>query len=130
MLRDKGYKNHTFVLASKYVASADEEDAFLSTWPTDYSNESVFNHVDSVEEAVDALTIDAAEIVGMSKELGSIEKGKRADFTVFDENPFNGSLQRFSTMHADMTIVDGVIVYDAEEAAADEMCDMLFSMQL
>ncbi|MBR5316067.1 MAG: amidohydrolase family protein [Firmicutes bacterium] len=130
MLRDKGYKNHTFILASKYTASADEEDAFLSTWPTDYLNESVFNHVDSVEEAIDALTINAAEIVGMSKELGSIEKGKRADFTVFHENPFNGSLQRFSTMHADMTIVDGLIVYDAEEAAADEMCDMLFSMQL
>ena len=33
-------------------------------------------------------------------------------------------------MHADMTMVDGLIVYDAEEAAADEMCDLLFSMHL
>jgi predicted amidohydrolase YtcJ len=62
--------------------------------------------------------------------LGTIEKGKRADFVVFSDNPLNSSLERFATMHADMTIVDGLIVYDADEAAADEMCDLLFSLQL
>ena len=86
--------------------------------------------MDTVEEAIEALTIGAAELLGKAKILGSIEKGKRADFVVVSENPLHSSLERFATMHADMTILDGLIVYDAEEAAADEMCDLLFSLQL
>lgn len=130
MLRSKGYKHPAFVLASKYGTDADDADLCFITWPTDSLNESVFNHVDSVHAAIDALTIKAAELTGMDKELGSIEKGKRADFTVFEENPLDKGLRHFSGMHADMTIIDGLIVYDAEEAAADEMCDMIFSMQV
>ena len=130
LLRNKGYKHATLVLASKYDAGSDFEDAFISTWPTGTTRESFFDQVSSVEEAVDALTIEAAEIVGMSGMLGSIEKGKRADFVVFDVNPLDCSLQKFASLHAEMTIIDGGLVYDAEEAAKDEMCDMLFSMQL
>lgn len=129
-LRDKGCKNNTLVLASKYAADANSDDLFISTWPTEGPNTSVFDHVSSVKEAIDALTVGAAEIVGMTGELGSIEKGKRADFTVFEKNPFDYDLGQFAYMHADLTIIDGLIVYDAEEAAKDEMCDMLFSMQL
>lgn len=130
LLRDKGYRNHTLVLASKYPVDENHAGLFLSTWPTHGLSETVFDHTDSVESALDALTTEAAEITGMSKELGSIEKGKRADFTVFEENPLNKDLQQFSRMHAEMTIIDGQIVYDAEEAVADEMCDMIFSMQV
>ncbi len=130
LLRDKGYKNTTLVLGSSYEPSSDDKDVFLSTWASDYTNDSFFDHVSSVSEAIDALTVTAAELLGMSNELGTIEKGKKADFTVFEENPFDSSVKRFSGMHADMTIVDGLVVYDAVEAAADEMCDILFSMQL
>lgn len=130
LLREKGYRNIPLVLASRYEATSDYEDAYLSTWATDIWENNLCNQVNTVEEAIDALTVGAAEILGMSKILGSIEKGKRADFVVFSENPLNSSLERFATMHADMTILDGLIVYDAAEAAADEMCDLLFSMQL
>ena len=130
LLRDKGYRNTPLVLASRYEPTADYEDVYLPTWPTDIWENNFFDHVGSVEEAIDALTIGAAELLGKSGSLGSIEKGKRADFVVFSENPMNSSLERFATMHADMTILDGRIVYDADEAAADEMCDLLFSMQL
>jgi len=129
-LRDKGYRNTTLVLASLYAPSTDYEDTYLSTWPTDIWEDGFFNQVNSVEEAIDGLTVNAAELLGKSRMLGSIEKGKRADFVVFSENPLNSSLERFATMHADMTILDGLIVYDADEAAADEMCDLMFSMQL
>lgn len=130
LLREKGYRSTPLVLASRYESTADFEDAYLSTWATDIWDDNFYGHTDSVEEAIEALTIGAAEILGKSKMLGSIEKGKRADFVVFSENPLNSSLERFATMHADMTIVDGLIVYDADEAAADEMCDLLFSLQL
>ncbi|MBR3755659.1 MAG: amidohydrolase family protein [Firmicutes bacterium] len=130
LLREKGYRNIPLILASRYDASSDFEDAYLSTWPTDIWENRFFEYVDSVEAAINALTIDAAELLGKSKILGSIEKGKLADFAVFSENPLNSSLERFASMHADMTILDGHIVYDADEAAADEMCDLLFSMHL
>ena len=130
LLRSKGYKNTTLVLASKFTAGSDFEDAFISTWPTGLTRETLFDQVNTVEEAIDALTIDAAEIAGMSQLLGSIEKGKRADFVVFDTNPLDCSLQKFATLHAEMTILDGALVYDVEEASNDELCDMLFSMQL
>ncbi len=39
------------------------------------------------EEALKALTIGAAEIFGVSNEIGSIEKGKSADFVVTDGDP-------------------------------------------
>ncbi len=129
-LREKGYRNITLVLASRYGADSEFADAFLPTWPTDIWESNFFDQVDTVEEAITALTIGAAELLGMSKTLGSIEKGKRADFVVFGENPLDSSLERFASMHADMTILDGAIIYDAEESAADEMCDLLFSMQL
>lgn len=130
MLRDKGYRNHTFVLASMFHEDIRGDEAYLATWPTESGIDSIFTHAESVQDAIDELTIIAAELVGMSNELGSIEKGKRADFTVFDENPLTSTLSRFAGMHAEMTIVDGIVVYDAEEAAADEMCDMLFGMQV
>ena len=129
-LRDKGYRNTTLVLASRYEPSKDYEDLYLPTWPTDIWENNFFSHVHTVEEAIDALTIEAAELLGKSNLIGSIEKGKRADFVVFAENPLNSSLERFAGMHAEKTIVDGLIVYDAEEAAADEMCDLMFSMQV
>ncbi|WOH57686.1 amidohydrolase [Bradyrhizobium sp. BWC-3-1] len=42
----------------------------------------------SVEQAMKAITIDAAYILGMDSEVGSIRSGKKADFTVLDRDPF------------------------------------------
>ncbi|MGN0658028.1 MAG: amidohydrolase family protein [Emergencia sp.] len=128
MLRAKGCRSSALTLASD--SKPDEDAPFMSTWPTDYLNRSVFGHVSTVEEAIDNLTVRAAQILGMDKTLGVIERGRIADFTVFEENPFDAGLHRFSGMHADMTVVDGSIVYDADEASADEMYDLMRSMQL
>lgn len=40
------------------------------------------------EEALKAVTIYPAEIFGVADQLGSIEKGKRADLIVTDGDPF------------------------------------------
>jgi len=42
----------------------------------------------SVEQALRAITIDAAFVLRMENEIGSIVAGKRADFTVLEQNPY------------------------------------------
>lgn len=127
-IREKGCKRNTLVLAGD--GQADEDECFITTWPTDYLNESVYGHCQSVSDAIDNLTIKAAEIIGRSHDLGTIEQGKIADFTVFDENPLDGTLEKFSKMHAALTVIDSQIAYDVEEACMEEMCDILLSMRL
>lgn len=41
-----------------------------------------------IEDALDALTMSPAKILKMEKEIGSLEIGKRASFTVFSSDPF------------------------------------------
>ena len=84
----------------------------------------------SVEEAIEELTLQAAAIIGMEDKLGMIEKGRIADFTVFEENPLNKDLRTFAKMHADMTVLSGEIVYDVEAEQVEEMYDLMTSMLL
>ncbi len=42
----------------------------------------------TMDEAMRAITIDAAHILGLEKDIGTIEAGKLADFTVVDVNPY------------------------------------------
>lgn len=41
-----------------------------------------------VDRALRAITIDAAHVMRLDHDLGSIEVGKLADFTILDENPY------------------------------------------
>lgn len=127
-LRTKGCRKNTLVLASN--RAGEEGDPFLSTWPSDFLNESVFGRTQSVQEAIDQLTIRAAELIGAEGSLGSIEQGKRADFTVFEENPFDRGFQNFAYMQASLTVIDGQIVYDLDEACAEEMYNLMTSIQV
>jgi len=42
----------------------------------------------TVQDALRSLTVTPAEIIGVDKELGTLEAGKWASFSVFDANPF------------------------------------------
>jgi hypothetical protein len=42
----------------------------------------------SVYDAMKAITIDAARTLNLEKQIGSIEEGKKANFTVLNQNPF------------------------------------------
>lgn len=59
------------------------------------------------EEAVKAITINAAEILGLDDRIGSIEVGKDADLVLWDQHPFNYEANVL------MTIIDGEVVYKA-----------------
>ncbi|MEG0615825.1 MAG: amidohydrolase family protein, partial [Oscillospiraceae bacterium] len=56
------------------------------------------------DAAIKALTIDAAEIIGISERVGSIEVGKDADFSLFDGNPLDVMVSPKAV------IVDGKII--------------------
>lgn len=57
-------------------------------------------------EALKAITINAAEIVGLDNRIGSIEVGKDADIVIFEGNPIKDI--DYNTY---MTIIDGKVVY-------------------
>jgi imidazolonepropionase-like amidohydrolase len=58
------------------------------------------------KEAWKAITINPAEIAGISKRVGSIETGKDADLAIFKGNPLSDVYYETS-----MTIINGKVVY-------------------
>jgi predicted amidohydrolase YtcJ len=42
----------------------------------------------TLDQALRAITIDAAFMLGLENEIGSVASGKRADFTILDEDPY------------------------------------------
>ena len=62
--------------------------------------------------AVKAVTLDAAKLLGIDKEYGSIEVGKVADLVLYDGDPFE------NTTHVIKTIVGGKVVFDRDEYLA------------
>jgi 5-methylthioadenosine/S-adenosylhomocysteine deaminase len=71
------------------------------------------------EAAVEMATIDAARILGLEDEIGSIEVGKRADLVLFDTdnpswqplyNPVSNLVYSATGSTADTVLVDGQVV--------------------
>lgn len=62
-----------------------------------------------MEEALKAITINAAKIIGTDDRIGSLEKGKQADVVIFDGHPFEIFTQTMCT------IIKGQIVYRAPQ---------------
>lgn len=58
----------------------------------------------SKSEALALITIDAAKILGIDKQVGSLEKGKDADIAMYDGDPFE------FMSHCTGTIINGVVV--------------------
>ncbi len=58
------------------------------------------------EEALAAVTIDAARILGIDDRVGSIAPGKDADLALFDGDPFE------YTTHVTHVVIDGEVVSD------------------
>lgn len=56
--------------------------------------------------ALQAITIHAAEMIGLSEKIGSIKVGKDADVTLFDGHPLE------TRTHACLVVVNGQIVYE------------------
>ncbi|MGD8491420.1 MAG: amidohydrolase family protein, partial [Anaerolineae bacterium] len=61
------------------------------------------------EEALKAITLHAAEIIGVDDLVGSLEVGKDADIVVFDGHPFDYRTR------VDLVLVNGQVAYLREE---------------
>ncbi len=65
------------------------------------------------EEALKAITINAAEIIGVANRVGSLEVGKDADIVVLSGHPFD-----YRSV-VELVLVDGQVAYTREEATAE-----------
>jgi imidazolonepropionase-like amidohydrolase len=61
------------------------------------------------ERALRAITLDAARILGIDGQRGSIDRGKAADLVLYDGDPFEHAT------HVTHTLIDGRVVYDRGE---------------
>ena len=66
----------------------------------------------SEETALRSITRYAAEIVGISDRVGTLEAGKDADIAIFDGHPFD-----YRT-HCVLTLINGAIVHDTRKREA------------
>ena len=66
-----------------------------------------------LDTMIAAYTINGAWLMGLEKEQGSIEPGKRADFVVLDRDLFAGPASAINEAKVVMTVVDGRNVYEA-----------------
>ncbi len=58
-------------------------------------------------QALEAITINAAHVIGLEHEIGSIEIGKHADFTVLEKNPLNVEPRSWSDIPIWAVVLDG-----------------------
>jgi imidazolonepropionase-like amidohydrolase len=61
------------------------------------------------ERALKSITLDAAKMLGIDVEFGSIEAGKAADLVLYDGDPFDHAT------HVTYTIIAGRVVHDRAE---------------
>ncbi|WP_294534982.1 amidohydrolase [uncultured Rhodoblastus sp.] len=61
----------------------------------------------SLDDAIRAVTIDAARQLGQGDRLGSLEPGKEADFTILESNPYKVRLDAITDIRISETWVAG-----------------------
>ena len=61
----------------------------------------------SLDEAIRAVTIDAARQIGQGNRLGSLDKGKEADFTILESDPYKVSSDAIADIKVSETWVAG-----------------------
>lgn len=67
-------------------------------------------------EALVASTVNAAHSLDLGGQVGSLEPGKRADFTIFDTSDYREIAYYFGLEHASAVYVGGKRVYDRNDS--------------
>lgn len=69
-----------------------------------------------IHTALRSYTAWSARQMFLENEIGSLEAGKRADIAVWDRDPYSVSIDQVKDMKCLMTLLDGEVVYRAEES--------------
>lgn len=67
------------------------------------------NEILTVEEALATITINAAYMIGLENEAGSLRAGKRADFAVLDQDPFTVGAAGLKDIGIQATVFEGTV---------------------
>ena len=62
----------------------------------------------SIEKALRAITIEAAEVIGMQDSVGSIRAGKKADFAVLATDPAAGKREALKDVKVEGVVFEGI----------------------
>lgn len=65
-----------------------------------------------VPSLIRGYTYDAAYQLHMEQEIGSIKEGKKADFVILNQNPFEADTYKIHKIEVDMTMKGGKVVYE------------------
>lgn len=68
-----------------------------------------------LDDIVKSSTYGGAYANYMEQEIGSIEKGKKADLLILDQNIFKSDIEQVSNLKVMTTLFDGKTVYNADE---------------
>jgi imidazolonepropionase-like amidohydrolase len=107
-MKDQSLKN-AIVLSKAGVKFCIQTDEFRQVKYLALNAGVIVSHGLSEEEALKAITIYPAEILGISDKLGSIEAGKDADLSIFSGHPFD------SRSRVEKAFVNGNLVWDKEK---------------
>lgn len=99
------------LVAASSDAPAERISPILGVWAA-VARESFPEERISVEQALEAYTVNAAYLSFEEAVKGSIDVGKFADLTVLSQNPLKIKPEKIRDIRVEMTIVNGKIVYD------------------
>jgi imidazolonepropionase len=67
----------------------------------------------TIEETISAVTVNSAKALCREKNIGSIEKGKKADFAVFNTPDYSDIVYSVGANLNCMTIKNGEVIYNS-----------------
>ena len=111
---DAAYEDHLNTFRGAYKAGVNIALGTDAGTPNNYPNQTGFEMVLMEKagmtkwDAIKAGTINSAKLVGVEKTHGTIEAGKKANFTVYTANPIE---DMNNVMDCCMTVIGGEVVY-------------------
>jgi len=80
-------------------------------------------------EALKGMTLDPAYASFSEGELGSLEKGKKADFVVLDQDIMRVDMSKVLSTKVEATVIDGEILYGGIRPSGANPLDISFLVQ-
>lgn len=80
-------------------------------------------------EALKGMTLDPAYASFSEHELGSLERGKKADFVVLDQDIMQVDMSKVLSTRVEATVIDGEVLYGGIRPSRASSFDISFLVQ-